>query len=232
MKTIRLIICLLVFGATIGILTPWLQADEWNKRTKVVLKEPLQIPGTVLQPGTYWFKLLDVSSTRNIVCITNEKENHLYAIVLAIPNYRLTPKENIVLGFWETPRGTPLALRSWFYPGDNFGQEFAYPKKAALKIAAEERAPVPAVSEEIAPKLVAPPEPAPIISELKATPLELVPPPPIEPALAATAAQETPKKAAEKLPETASPLPLLALLGTALAGAGIVLRGLRLRATK
>ena len=48
--------------------------------------------------------------------------------ILAIPNYRLQPTGKTVFTFWETPPGQPKALRAWFYPGDNFGQEFAYPK--------------------------------------------------------------------------------------------------------
>ena len=59
----------------------------------------------------------------------------LFRSVLAIPNYRLQPTGETRFGFWETPAGQPKALRSWFYPGDNFGQEFAYPKNEAMQIA-------------------------------------------------------------------------------------------------
>jgi len=38
------------------------------------------------------------------------------------------PPSKNELGFWETPAGRPRAVRSWFYPGDNYGQEFAYPQ--------------------------------------------------------------------------------------------------------
>jgi hypothetical protein len=60
----------------------------------------------------------------------------LFTTILAIPNYRLQPTGKTVFTFWETPPGQPKALRAWFYPGDNFGQEFAYPKSAAVQIAA------------------------------------------------------------------------------------------------
>lgn len=222
MKTIRLLVSVFLFVAVIGILLPSAKADQWNKRTKVTFTEPVQIPGTVLQPGTYWFKLLDSSSNRNIVVITNEAEDHVFAIVLAIPNHRLTPTENTAIGFWETPRQTPNAMRSWFYPGDNFGQEFAYPKQTAEKLAAEEHAPVPAVPEEIAPKMVEPKEEAPAISELKAAPFEMITPP-------AEVAQVPKPAEEEKLPQTASPLPLLGLLGTLFASGGILLNVLRRR---
>src|SRR5256885_3335871 len=40
------------------------RADNWNKVTKVTFNETVQVPGTVLQPGTYTFKLADRKSTR------------------------------------------------------------------------------------------------------------------------------------------------------------------------
>ena len=60
---------------------------------------------------------------------------HLVTTVLAIPNYRLRPTGKSIFAMWETPAGQPAALRAWFYPGDNFGQEFAYPKGKAEQIA-------------------------------------------------------------------------------------------------
>jgi len=39
-------------------------------------------------------------------------------------------------------------MRAWFYPGDNFGQEFAYPKTKSVEIAKVAHAPVPAVVVE------------------------------------------------------------------------------------
>ena len=224
MKAIRLIASILFLVGVAGIFVPSLYADKWNKKTKVVLNERVQIPGTVLEPGTYWFKLVDSAASRNIVCITNENEDHTYAIVLAIPNYRLKPTEKTTLGFWETPRGNPVALRSWFYPGDNFGQEFAYPKHMAEMIATEEHAPVPAVPEEVTPKMIEPPEQAPAVAELKKAPVEVVPAPKPEPATE-TAATTMPKE----LPQTASPLPLLALFGGTLTAAGMLVRVVRMR---
>src|SRR5438270_937313 len=118
-------------------------ADQWNKRTILTVNEPIQVPNKVLQPGKYVMRLLDSPSNRHIVQIFDEGEQHLITTVLAIPNYRLQPTGETQFGFWETPAGQPKALRSWFYPGDNFGQEFAYPKNEAMQIAAAVNQPVP-----------------------------------------------------------------------------------------
>jgi hypothetical protein len=53
--------------------------------------------------------------------------------ILAIPNYRLQVTDKTVFQYWEVPAGQPRALRAWFYPGDNFGQEFAYPKQKSKR---------------------------------------------------------------------------------------------------
>lgn len=138
---------LLLALASIGLLgtafAPRARADEWNKRTTLTVNETIQVPGAVLPAGTYVVKLLDSPSDRHIVQIFNAEENEVLTTILAIPNYRLKPTGDTLFTFWETPPGNPCALRAWFYPGDNFGQEFAYPKVKAAEIAAVAQTEVP-----------------------------------------------------------------------------------------
>src|SRR5580658_5543597 len=138
---------LILAVASIGLLgiafAPGARADEWNKLTTMTVNEPIQVPNQVLPAGTYVIKLLDSQSDRHIVQIFNADQSHLFTTILAIPNYRIQPTGKTVFTFWETPPGQPKALRAWFYPGDNFGQEFAYPKSAAVQIAAVAHEPVP-----------------------------------------------------------------------------------------
>ena len=107
-----------------GVITYRAQADEWNKKTIITIDQPIQVTDTYLEPGTYVMKLANSSSDRHIVQIYNRDENHLIDTVMAMPNYRLQPTGNSRFMFWETPAGSARALRAWFYPGDNFGQEF------------------------------------------------------------------------------------------------------------
>ncbi len=102
------------------------RADQWDKKTIMTVNEAIQVPNKVLEAGTYVFKLADSPADRHIVQIFTQDEKHLVTTILAIPNYRLQPKGKTEFAFWETPAGQPRALRAWFYPGDNFGQEFAY----------------------------------------------------------------------------------------------------------
>jgi hypothetical protein len=130
------------------LLTTIAKADEWNEKTVVTFSGPVEIPGVhltgmgVLPAGTYVFKLLDSDSDRHIVQIFNKDQTKVYATILAIPNYRLKATGKTVITFSERPAGEPEALRAWFYPGMNYGQEFVYPKAQATKIAQETNTPV------------------------------------------------------------------------------------------
>jgi len=193
--------------ASIGLLAiglaPGARADEWNKRTTLTVNEAIQVPGVVLPAGKYVVKLLDSASDRHIVQIFNAEENQVLTTILAIPNYRLKPTGDTVFTFWETPPGNPRALRAWFYPGDNFGQEFAYPKMKAIEIATVAHTEVPAV-EAVKP------------AELAVAPVEKVAPPEPPATLAPVEIAQlpiAPKLAPTELPKTASPYPLVGLAG-------------------
>jgi hypothetical protein len=139
-------------AATLGlaslVVVPGAMADQWNKRTIITINEAVQVPGKVLQPGKYVMRLMDSPSNRHVVQIFNEREDQLQTTVLAIPNYRLQPTGKTEFQWWETAAGQPRALRAWFYPGDNFGQEFAYPKSEAMAIAATTNQNVPTTYAE------------------------------------------------------------------------------------
>jgi len=215
-------------------------ADTWNKKTIITISDAVQVPGAILQPGKYVMKLLDSPSNRHIVQIFNETEDKLQTTILAIPNYRLQPTGDTAFQWWETPAGQPKALRAWFYPGDNFGQEFAYPKNTAMQIAKVTNQQVPSISsedlssatvttvdkagtetavkQEAAPApvetaQVRPPEPTPQVAE----------PAPV-------AAPEATRARTEELPHTASPFPVAGLAGFLALGASMAVRAVSKRA--
>jgi outer membrane biosynthesis protein TonB len=249
MKTLKAIIslcCVAALGAGIAALT--INADAWNKKTIITINEPMQIPGATLTPGKYVFKLMDSSSNRHIVQVFNEDEKTVINTILAIPNERLHPTGKSEFGFWEVPAGSTPALRSWFYPGDNFGHEFAYPKQEATKLSSVVKEEVPSVSDEEYAKATKAPEPAP---EVKAPEPQAAPPAPevavvetpkpVETPAAVESKPATPAPSPEPrrsepvaaadttLPATASPLPALGLLGFVFVGFGAALRSLRSR---
>lgn len=197
-------------AAAIGLVAvaPQAGADQWDKMTRITTTGPVDVSGTVLPAGKYVLKLVDSSSDRHIVQIQNDRQNHTFATILAVPAYRVQPTGKTVLTYWETPEGQPKALRDWFWPGDNFGQEFPYRAKVTQisQVTQQEQTPPPPAPQAEAP--APPPAPAPEVAEN-------TPPPPPEPApqAAPEAAPEAPAPAVKTIPQTASNVPLLALMG-------------------
>ena len=205
-------------------------AQSWNKRTTVTFNVPVEIPGAgaqVLPAGTYVFRLLDSLSDRNIVQVFNKDESHIYATILAIPNYRLKATDKTVMTFAERAAGDPQAIRAWFYPGDNWGQEFVYPKRKAVELAKITNLPVLYIPDEVAPNIVAPIKTAtePPVIALKEAPVMAVKPTG-EVVAVAEVVVPPPVRTAASLPKTTSVLPLLALIGFLCLSVGLSLRAL------
>jgi hypothetical protein len=192
------------------------QADQWDKMTVLTVNEPIQVSDTYLDPGTYVFKLVDIGSARHIVRILNADQSRVVNTIMAIPNYRLEPTGDSRFMFWETPPGTARAMRAWFYPGDNFGQEFRFPKQLrqiAVASAPEPQQaaatppPPPPPAPTLAPE---PPAPAPAAQVETQEPVVVAqntpPPPPAE-------AAPAPAAPVQELPKTATPYPLVGLGG-------------------
>jgi len=207
-------------------------ADQWNKRTVVTFSAPVELPGITLPAGTYVFKLADSSGDRHIVQVFNAEETHIYATILAIPNYRLTPKEDTMMRFAERTKGTPEALRAWFYPADNFGQEFVYPKARGQQLA--ESAGVPVLTAELPPAAkpeemlkepvtTVTPEKEVAVAPVEAPPVVEVAPPVVEKAEPAPPPPPVEVPIPE-MPKTASPVPLVLLAGFGLLSLAGVLR--------
>ena len=125
-----------------------MMADEWDRATKLTFNEPVEVPGQVLPAGTYWFTLADNNSDRNIVQIWNADRTHLVTTILAIPNYRQKTPVKTIINFEERPSGQPEAIQSWFYPGNNFGEEFVYPRTRARQLAKRTGRPVLSMPDE------------------------------------------------------------------------------------
>ena len=208
----------LAISMAVVLMTPLaMLADEWDHATKMTFSEPVEVPGHVLEPGTYWFTLADSEGNRNIVEIWNADHSQLVTTILAISDYRLQPTDKTVVNFEERPTGTPEAIRAWFYPGCEFGQQFVYPKTRATELAKQTSGPVLSVrDEQLQQKQAEVKAVNPSGEEMAFT--EVVQLPPATPPTVSEAEATPPPNA---LPQTGSLVPLIGLLGLiALAGAG------------
>src|ERR1035437_4379201 len=235
-KATTTVFCLALMGVGFS---PTANASEWNRKTTMTFSGPVEIPGVhlkgwgVLPAGTYVFKIVDSSSDRHIVQIFNADETQVYATILAIPNYRLKATDKTVVTFRERPAGEPEALRAWFYPGRNWGEEFVYPKARAVELGKETNTPVLFTAVEIPWEVAEPIKTAdePVVVELKQAPVMAIKPTGEEVELAQVVtplpAQELVAEKTEPakvLAPTASTLPLITLLGLLALGVAWVLR--------
>jgi len=225
-----------------AVLAPSLKADAWDRKTVITFSGPVEIPGVhlagwgVLPAGTYVFKILDSQSDRHIVQIFSKDEKTVYATILAIPNYRIKATDKTVMTFRERPAGEPEALRAWFYPGRNWGEEFVYPKAKAMSLAKAANVPVLFTSAELPLEVAEPAKLAekPFVMEMKRAPImafkptgeevqvaEVVTPPP--------AMTEEVPATQKTLPGTASSLPMFGLLGLMALGGVFALRSVSRR---
>jgi hypothetical protein len=206
-------------------------ADDFDQKTVFTFSGPVEIPGQVLSAGTYVFKLADSSSDRNIVQVFNKDETNLYGTFLAIPDYRIKPAGKTIITFEERPAGSPEAVKAWFYPGENYGRDFVYPKPKATALAKANNTPVPSMPAEFAANTIKPAATvkAPHIVAMSQAPLKAQKPTEEEVEIAEVFAVSAEAPLPPTLPTTASPLPLIGLVGLLSIGAGV---GLRFAAAK
>jgi hypothetical protein len=184
----------------------------------MTFSKSVQIPGAVLDPGTYRFRLADPTLGPQVMQVLSNDGSIVYSMFFTREDWRNKVTDQPTVTFRETPAGVPPAVRSLFYGGETRGYEFVYAKGeliTAPKPVSQPpvtyvpkstfvwpwRAPKPAEAPAVAP------EPAPALSaEHAALPAEPL-----------TVPAET-----EELPKTASPLPLVTIAGllTLLAGLG------------
>jgi hypothetical protein len=233
------------------------RADSWDRKTFISFSDTVQVPGTTLPAGKYVFKLWNSPSDRYVVQIFNERENHVFATLLTIPEYRMNPPDKTVVSFYEAPVGQPQPIKAWFYPGDNNGREFVYSRAEAHVIARAAHENVPSETVAVAQDTpVLTPRPAPAAestdTEQSADDDALAASPAPAPIAVETepkqesprvdddaedqqptpppVAQEqpaTPASDSSSMPSTGSELPLAALIGLSSIGAAMSVRAIR-----
>jgi hypothetical protein len=124
-KLVQLTACAILLGAILG---AGAKADQWNRKTVATFSDSVEIPGQVLPAGTYVFKLLDSTADRNIVEVWNSDETQILATLRTIPEVRTETPGRVIFEFAERSGDSPMAIRSWFFPGQNTGRDFVYPR--------------------------------------------------------------------------------------------------------
>jgi len=192
---------------------------------------PVEVPGTILDPGTYVVKLVETQADRDVVTITSEDGKKVYATVICAPHPTTEAPRHATFVFYNVPEGANKVLHTWYAPNDSIGLDFIYPPDRAAALRQETNEEVPALTAEQSNALssrAAPPAVTTDAEPPKAAEAP-VPPPPPAPAVAAQA-PPAPQPAAltadasETLPKTASRTPLVLAAGILALGVASGLR--------
>jgi LPXTG-motif cell wall-anchored protein len=205
-----LILCLGVSALTFG------QGATVQRETKLAVSEPTMVGNTLLDAGSYTLRVHDFQSEKVTVVITRDSDSKTMGTVIATRMRRNLDtheaSDNQTQFTYTTYNGHP-AVDTWYYPGDEWGEKFAYGKETMASTATGgdvrvTQTPAPTASTSTMAESTAP---APAVEERheETRTAEVAPAP--------TPAPE------RTLPKTASSTPLVALLGAlSLAGAAAV----------
>jgi len=124
-------------------------ASAMSQTTYVSFNRPVEIPGTVLLPGTYVFRLAMPTSDMHVIQVFKKNDRQLVATLFTIPDFKAKPANNVIVMFKENPAAAvaPAPIKEWLYPGNKTAQEFVYPRKRAIQIARATNEDVPAATE-------------------------------------------------------------------------------------
>lgn len=221
-------VCTAVLGFA---LAPKANAQGTVEQSSFTLTEPLDVGGTVLQPGSYQISVVLLQGNRNMLRVMNADGTHLITTVLSIPHQERPGAEQIPASrytYYPASAGHVMALRTWYAadtPGLG-GHDIVYPEQRAMELAAAANEPVVATPNTVteadyatAPLVVVTPakevKPYEMVAAQRPPVSEPVPVQPVKPEVVAAApasVKETPDNH-KRLPKTASDLPLVAGLG-------------------
>jgi len=183
------------------------QGTPVQRTTNLNISEPTEISGTILQPGSYMLRVHDFKGGKVQVQVTDESDKTVFATVTAMrmrrnldTNQQQAEQTELT---YTTANGHP-ALSTWFYPGDEWGEQFTS-GKATWPAGTMTQKQTDTQTTEV----VTTTEPARAPATIPALVAENKPTAP-EPAVAAAPMAE---RAPARLPKTGSNLPLLALIG-------------------
>src|SRR5207302_7378579 len=119
----------LTLGATLFASTA--QAQTEDKRTYFTFSGPVALPGATLPAGRYLFRIVDTTSSRKVIQVLSDDGKKPFTMSNTIPDQRRDAPKDATVAFYETARGTPAAVKTWWYPGETIGYQFIYPRSQA-----------------------------------------------------------------------------------------------------
>jgi hypothetical protein len=135
MRSANVIRTMLGLGLSVTLFASAVQAQPEDKRTYFTFSGPIALPSVTLPAGRYLFRIVDTTTSRKVIQVLDENQKKPYTMANTIPDQRRDPAKDATVVFYESPRGTPAAVKSWWYPGESIGYQFIYPRAQAKQIA-------------------------------------------------------------------------------------------------
>lgn len=216
-----LILCL-------GVSSLALAGGPVQRDTRLAVTEPTQVGTVLLDPGSYTLRIHDFKGGKVQVTILRDSDQKTMGTATAIRARRSLntneQAESQTQFTYTTYNGHP-AVSTWYYPGDEWGEQFIYGGNASEMTMRQTSAPASTMAASTPPPPAPAPAPAPAVEERhEETKMAEAAPAPAPAASPAPAPAPAPApKPKRQLPKTASSTPLAALLGAlSLAGAAAI----------
>lgn len=143
-RHIRTVVLACSVGLTVPALWDPAQASvaPFDQLSYMTFTQPVALPGVTLPAGEYIFRLPARNTSRMVLQVLSKDRAHVYATLLTVPTSRIEATDDPTVTFHESPAGTAPPIQAWFYAGERFGMEFAYPEDQAKLIARHSSHPV------------------------------------------------------------------------------------------
>jgi hypothetical protein len=127
----------LTIALLLGLPVTGLAAQEnWLRDTRMTVQEPIQIPGAILEPGTYLIRMAQTTD-RHVVEFWTENREELVMTTFSVGEIMDNYADDVMLRFEERPAHEPVRLDVWFYPGYMTGLQFLYDEDAQNEVVME-----------------------------------------------------------------------------------------------
>src|SRR5215813_6373491 len=135
MRSAKVFRTILGVGMGLALFASAAQAQPEDKRTYFTFSGPIALPGVTLPAGRYLFHIVDTTGSRKVIQVLSDDQKRPFTMVNTISDTRRDPPKDATVAFYESARGTPAAVKSWWYPGETIGYQFIYPRAQAKQIA-------------------------------------------------------------------------------------------------
>lgn len=129
-----------VTGASLALAmaAPVTRANKQSELTKMTFEQPVEIPGHVLAPGTYYFTRAYNGSGPDVNLIeiysAGDRSTDIFLQTESVLRPETERNDQTVLTFAKEAKDAPLTLIDWFYPGETHGHVFVYTPLKEMQI--------------------------------------------------------------------------------------------------